>query len=378
MKKALLVTTISGFVPQFEMNSVALLQEHGYEVHYASNFNNVFYGKDNSRLDNTGIIRHQIDFARSPYSKQTLVAYRQLDKLLSEIEFDVIHCHTPMGSILARIVGNKHHVKNVIYTAHGFHFFKGAPIINWCVYYSAERMMAKYTDALITINDEDFQNAKAFKLKKGGKVYRIGGAGIDYSKYQKVDVNRSEIRSQLGVKENDFVLLSVGELNKNKNHETVIKGLHAIDHSDIKYLICGEGVYREELQKLIEEYSMEDTVKLLGYRTDIPVIEKIADMFVFPSHREGLPVSMMEAMASGLPVIASKVRGNVDIVEEGENGYLLSPTDSEAWGKMIRSLIADKEHLSEIAKNNVCKMTQYDKAEIKKQLDSIYLAQKIY
>ena len=154
MKKALLVTTISGFVPQFEMNSVRLLQENNYEVHYATNYNNVFYGKDNSKLDGTGIVRHQIDFSRTPYSKQTFIAFRQLDKLIKDNSFDVIHCHTPIGSFLARYLGDRHHVKTIIYTAHGFHFYQGAPLVNRVIYKTAERLMAHHTDALITINQD--------------------------------------------------------------------------------------------------------------------------------------------------------------------------------------------------------------------------------
>ncbi len=372
MKKALLVTTISGFVPQFEMNSVQLLQENGYEVHYATNYNYVFYGKDNSRLDGTGIVRHQIDFARSPYSKQTYVAYKQLDELMSEIQFDVIHCHTPIGGILARLVGKKNHVPKVIYTAHGFHFYKGAPLVNWVLYYFAERLMARYTDALLTINKEDYNNAEKFTLKKGGHVYYIAGAGIDSKKFRDVIIDKDKMRDKLGISNDDFVLLSVGEINKNKNHEIVIRALREIEHSHIKYIICGEGTYRNELQKLINDLDMNDTVKLLGYRTDIPEIEKMSDLFVFPSYREGLPVSMMEAMASGLPVIASRIRGNVDLIEDGINGYLLTPENYKVWGKTISDICKNTDKLKNIGIANEKKMIKYDKKQVKNQLCSIY------
>lgn len=378
MKKALLVTTISGFVPQFEMNSVHLLQENGYEVHYATNYNYVFYGKDNSRLDGTGIIRHQIDFARSPYSKQTYIAYRQLDKLMSENEFSVIHCHTPMAGILARFVGNKHHVPIVFYTAHGFHFYKGAAIVNWLVYYTAERIMAKYTDALLTINKEDYNNAQRFTLKKGGQVYYIAGAGIDTAKFKNIDVDKKLRRQELGLKDNEFVILSVGELNKNKNHEVVIRAIAGIEHENIKYIICGEGDYKEKLQHLIKELQLEKNVKLLGYRSDIPSIEKSVDMFAFPSFREGLPVSLMEAMASGLPVIASKVRGNVDLVKNGTNGYLADPEDVLGWAEKIQYLMKNNLERQAMSRNNQKDMANYDKKVVKKQLYSIYKEQGVF
>lgn len=377
VKRALLVTTVSGFVPQFEMNSVLLLQENGYEVHYATNYNYVFYGKDNSRLDGTGIIRHQIDFARSPYSKQTLTAYRQLDKLLTEIDFDVIHCHTPIGGILARIAGKKHNVPHVLYTAHGFHFYKGAPKINWIVYYNAEKIMAHYTDALITINNEDFANAQKFKTKRGGQVYQIAGAGIDTKRFRQVSSDRRVKRNELGIENTDFFVLSVGELNKNKNHETVIQGLSKVEHSGIKYRICGDGIYKDELQKLIRDLNMEDCVRLLGYRTDIPEISHAADLFVFPSYREGLPVSMMEAMASGLPVVASSVRGNVDLIVNGENGFLLDPLDDTKWGQLIAKMKGHSDKCKKMGEKNKQKMLSYDKEEVRKQLAAIYREQGI-
>jgi len=370
-KRALLVTTISGFVPQFEMNSVSLLQENGYEVHYATNYNYVFYGKDNSRLDGTGIVRHQIDFARSPYSKQTVVAYKQLDKLLNKLQFDVVHCHTPIGSFLARMIGHKHHVPHIIYTAHGFHFYEGAPLVNWLVYRTAEKYMAKYTDALITINNEDYQNAQSFKLHNGGKVYKIAGAGIDTKRFREVMINRERKRSELGIS-GKYALLSVGELNKNKNQEVVIRALGKVEHSNIKYLICGDGVNRAGLEKLIHELGMEECVSLLGYRTDVPEICYASDLFVFPSFREGLPVSMMEAMAAGLPVLASEVRGNVDLISDGDNGYLIKPEDVEGWAEHIMQMVTNQEQTTVMGMKNKIIMLEYDNIEVKKKLEQIY------
>lgn len=372
MKKALLVTTVSGFVPQFEMNSVLLLQKSGYEIHYATDYNHVFYGKDNKRLDGTGIVRHQIDFSRSPYSMQTFIAYKQLDKVLSENDFDVIHCHTPVGSILSRLVGKKHKIKKVIYTAHGFHFYKGASFFNWSLYYPIERIMARYTDALITINREDFINAQKFKLKNGGHVYYVAGAGIDLKKYSRTEVDTFKKKEELGIIDKDFVILSVGELNRNKNHETVIRGLSKVNHQNIKYIICGDGIYRESLKKVIKDLHMQECVKLLGYRTDIPEIEKISDLFVFPSFREGLPVSMMEAMAAGLPVIASKMRGNVDLIKVGVNGFLLNPKKHMEWGTKIIELMSQKDLLKRISKKNITEMKKYDKSVIRDQMESVY------
>lgn len=372
VKRALLVTTVSGFVPQFEMNSVELLKEKGYEIHYASNFNYVFYGNDNSRLDGTGIIKHQVDFSRSPYSAKTFTAYKQLCNLMKNIHFDVVHCHTPMGSFLARWAAKKTNVKTIIYTAHGFHFFKGAPLINWMVYYSAERLMAHFTDALITINKEDFNNANKFKLKKGGKVYYLPGIGIDTEHYSSVKVDKESLRNSLGIDEKDFVLLSVGELNTNKNHEVVIKALNRINHNGIKYLICGKGENEAHLKHFIKELELTDTVKVLGFRSDISEICAISDVFVFPSFREGLSVALMEAMSSGLPALASKIRGNVDLIENGKNGFLIDPSDTNSWSKYILKMKNDMSKCKKMGQVNKNKMKLYGKQVVKERLNSIY------
>ena len=371
MKKALLVTTISGFVPQFEMNSVRLLQENNYEVHYATNYNNVFYGKDNSKLDGTGIVRHQIDFSRTPYSKQTFIAFRQLDKLIKDNSFDVIHCHTPIGSFLARYLGDRHHVKTIIYTAHGFHFYQGAPLVNRVIYKTAERLMAHHTDALITINQEDYKNACSFKYRNQGKPYFLHGAGIDTKRFS-VIVDRSKKRKELDIGEKDFVILSVGELNKNKNHETIIRVLSTMECSNIKYLICGEGESKFALTKLIIDSGLQDCVRLLGYRNDIPDICCISDIFVFPSYREGLPIALMEAMATGLPAVASEIRGNVDLIENGVNGYLVNINNPSDWRSRIQELMSDGGLRKSMHDANKVKMQKYDKLKTKEELRKIY------
>ena len=124
VKKALLVTRVSGFIPQHEMNNVKILQEMGYEVHYASNFHTPSYGTDNHRLDGTGIVRHPIDFVRSPFDKRNFQVYRQMVELMRREDFSLVHCHTPMGGVMARLAAHATGTGPVIYTAHGFHFFK--------------------------------------------------------------------------------------------------------------------------------------------------------------------------------------------------------------------------------------------------------------
>lgn len=349
MKKALLVTHVSGFVPQFEMNNVRLLQELGYEVHYASNFQNVSYGADNQRLEGTGIICHQVDFARSPFDfKSNLCAYRQLNKILKEQYFELVHCHTPVGATYARIAARKYRRlgTKVCYTAHGFHFYKGAPLKFWMVSYPVEWLLAHITDVIITLNEEDFQNAKKFHLggqkKQGEGVYKIDSVGIDLMKYQssamEEEIAKIKIRTELVIPKDSFLLVSVGELNWNKNHTVVVKALGHLQELGIYYVICGEGIEKIPLQEQAKDFGIENQIKLPGFRQDIPDILKAADAMVFPSLREGLGLVAVESLASGVPVIASDNRGTREYMIDGVNGYVVWNNTAEEIAEAIKRL----------------------------------------
>ena len=354
MKKALIVTTVSGFVPQFEMNNVKILQEIGYEVHYASNFHNVSYGVDNRRLEGTGIIQHQVDFSRSPFMLFEFIhAYKQMKKLLVEEDFSLLHCHTPVAAVIARLVARSYRKKGmkVIYTAHGFHFYKGAPLQYWLLFYPVERFLARYTDILITINKEDYERAKKFSKNKQVKVEYLPGVGIDISYWSGKDLTdkereeiRQKTRKELGVLNSEKMLLSVGELIPRKNHISVIEGLvkWRATHGDLApfhYFICGQGVLKEELQKLIIEKDMEDCITLLGYRTDIRNILYATDLFIFPSKQEGLPVALLEAIAAGVQVKASNIRGNRELYNISKEE--LQEYDEEHIKQRMKSILGN-------------------------------------
>ncbi len=379
MKKALIITTVSGFVPQFEMNNVFILQEMGYEVHYASNFHNPHYGSDNHRLDGTGIICHQVDFMRSPFHVMAnLKAYRQLCRLLQEQRFHFIHCHTPMGGVLGRLAAEQNRKKQhsncrVIYTAHGFHFYRGAPLINWIFYYPVERWLAHFTDILITINREDYQRAKRFHLRevkgKQGRVEKVNGVGIDVTYYQRIAIDREAVRKEIGIKKGQLLFLSIGELNHNKNHKVMIEAL-AKSKRDVCYVICGEGKFKKVLEKLIKKYQLEDKVHLLGYRKDIPELLKASDLFVLPSFREGLSLSLQEAMACSVPVIASDIRGNRELIDRGKGGWLLHPKDKKGLVKIINTL--EKSNLAFMGDYNGKKIEAYDRKIMIGKMRKIY------
>ena len=312
-KKALLITTVSGFVPQFEMNNVRLLQEMGYEVHYAANYRTPSYGNDNRRLDGTGIVRHQIDFVRSPFRLANIKVYGQLLRLMRRERFDLVHCHTPMGSVMARLAARASHTGPVIYTAHGFHFFRGAPLVNWICYYPMERYLSGYTDQLICINREDYIRAK--RMLHAGRISYVPGEGLDAGRI--VEMSPEEIqekKKKLGIPKDSIVFLSVGELIKRKNHKTVLQAIAKLRMPEIKYVICGQGKLDTYLRGLAERLGISEQIVFMGYREDIMEIYPIADVFLFPSRQEGLPMALLEAMANGLPVICTDIRGNRDLM----------------------------------------------------------------
>lgn len=266
---------------------------------------------------------YPISTSRSPLSFGNLRAVKQIKKLVADGAYDIVHCHTPIAAICTRLACRKARKKQgtrVFYTAHGFHFYQGAPKKNWMIYYTAEKLCARHTDMLVTINRED--HALASQKLKAKEIAYVPGVGINLERFGHCNVDKAAKRAELGVPEGATLLLSVGELNENKNHETAIRAI--ADLSNVYYMIAGTGHLTEHLQGVIDTLGLADRVKLLGYRTDIGELCAVADLFVFPSFREGLSVSVMEAMASGLPVVCSRIRGNTDLVDD-RGGALFDP-----------------------------------------------------
>lgn len=373
MKRALIITTVSGFVPQFEMNNVKILQKLGYEVHYAANYKMPVYGSDNHRLDNTGIIRHQVDFTRSPYKfKNNIKAYKQLLKLMKIIRYDLVHCHTPMGGVLGRLAAKSTNTIPVVYTAHGFHFYRGAPLANWLLYYPVEKYLAKYTNTLITINNEDYNIAKGFRMRLNGTVEFVNGIGINTEISYNNKVSNSDKRQELNIKDGTFILTSVGELTTRKNHEVVLKSISQIKNINLVYLICGVGKLEKHLKKIVNKYKIEEKVLFTGYRKDIHEILKITDCFIFPSLQEGLSVALLEAMSMGLPVICSKIRGNIDLVDNNKGGYLIKPMDVNGYVNSIKTIINNETIRKSFGEYNLHKVKCYDLNKISADMFSIY------
>ena len=376
MKRVLMLASVASMIGQFNLSNIEILQKRGYEVHVACNFEKGSAWTEEKieelkkKLREMGIRFFQIDFERNVMKLDSeLKAYKQVLKLARKYRYAFIHCHSPIGGVVGRLVGHKTNTK-VIYTAHGFHFFKGAPILNWLIYYPIEKFLSRFTDVLITINKEDFQRAK--KKFHASKVEYVPGVGVDVEKFKNSKVDILEKRKTLGINKKDIVLLSVGELNKNKNHEVVIKALAKMKREDIHYFIAGKGELEEYLKNLVKKLGLETKVDFLGFRKDVIELYKISDIFIFPSKREGLPMALMEAMASGTPCIVSNIRGNIDLIDDGVSGIVVKENNSEEYAKRINQLILNEQLQNQFKKAMKTKINNFSIVSVERKMKGIY------
>lgn len=375
-KKMLMLATTAAMIEQFNKNNILILEEMGYEVHVAGNF---LVGNPISeeKLEEFKVWLEEhhgkwfhITATRKPTDmKNNVFAYKKVVELITEYKYEFIHCHTPIGSVIGRIAAHVTHTK-IIYTAHGFHFFKGAPLINWLLYYPVERFLSRWTDVLILINQEDYQRAKnTFHAKR---TEYIPGIGIDLEKFKNGNIDCEKLREKLGLKEDDVMLFSVGELNKNKNHEVVIRAVAKLNNSKLHYFIAGQGNLKEYLQNLASELGVDKQVHLLGYRDDVIELLKISDLFLFPSRREGLGIAAIEAMASGLPLITSNRHGINDYSQNDITGYKCSPDDIDGFAEAIAKLIGSPALREKISIHNLNLVKKYSLIQIEEYMKKIY------
>ncbi len=364
--KILYVTTI-GITMNFFKSFIQELKDSGDEVHIACNDSlspvSDFY-KD------LGCYVHSLSCTRSPFNFMGIwKAIREIKRLVEKEEYDIVHCHTPVAALCTRLACVKVRKKGVkvFYTAHGFHFYKGAPLKNWLLYYPIEKICSRITDVLITINKEDYRLAQ--KRLSTPKVEYIMGVGINTDFFANAVVKKDFKREEINVPKNAFLMLSVGELNTNKNHMTVISALPKLNNENIHYAIAGTGDLDNEIMSYAKKIGVADRVHLLGQRCDVAELYKIADCYVHPSFREGLPVAVMEAIAAGLPVIVSNVRGNVDLVDN-DTGYIFKSTDRDDFCKVFSELENDIANHAVRYNRNI---SRYDVKAINNQLYSIYV-----
>lgn len=370
MKKVLFVATVVRLhLNLFHLPYLRWFHEQGWQVDVAAN--NDF---DNPSDCVIPCCDHHyvIPFERSLFKKNNLEAYRQLKALLDREHYDIIHCHTPMGSVITRLAAGSARNKGtkVLYTAHGFHFYNGAPLVNWLLYYPVERLLSRRTDLLLTMNGEDHRRAQTFHAKR---TEMINGVGIDLSRFTVASADQKEqIRRELGLQEGETFAFTVGNVIPRKNQAVLIRAVKELCDPGFHLFIAGDGPLEEALKDLSRELGVEKQIHLLGFRRDVYRLSSAADLFLFSSRQEGLSVSVMEAMACGLPIVASSIRGNTDLIDPGEGGFLVSPDDAAGFAGAIRQILSDPG-IGELMKaHNLEKIRDYSSEAVLHQMAQLY------
>ena len=346
-------------------NAAYPLLELGHEIIWAADFSQFVTDKKTIPYQT-----EQISINTNPLNAANRFAYRQLLDIIDRHKIEGIVCSTPIGGALARLAAKKRHIKPVLYAAHGFLFFKGAPLINRTLYRWEENILAHYTDALVTITKEDYQTAQKIRIRSGRKPYLIHGAGVNVG--VKVIIDREKKRESMGIPRDAFMIVSAGELNKNKNTEVIVKALAAFKGENVHYVACGVGPEEEELRNLAKEINVDDQFHLLGYRTDMPEVMAASDVFTMMSFREGMPRAMLEAMDLGLPCVGSDTRGIRDLIDK-EGGFICKPNDPIAFSSAFSRLMNDPNLRNSMGEYNRGKVGNYSSDVVRKELYDIYL-----
>ena len=369
MKKVLFTATVDSHILQFHLPFLKWFHENGYEVHVATN------GDEEIPFCDKKI---KVSFERSPLKRNNLKAIKKLKKVIMDEKYDIIHTHTPMGAVVTRLAAKKArklYNTRVIYTAHGFHFFNGASKKNWLIFYPVEKYLSKYTDTLITINQEDYNLAKN-KFKKCKNVEYVPGVGIDEAKFN-FDMSEEEklnLRQSLGLNKDDFVMIYPAEISKRKRHIWLINTISNTlkENANLHLLLPGVDSLSGEAHSLVNSLGLQGQIHFLGYRKDIPKLLKISNLAISSANQEGLPVNIMEAMYIGLPVVASNCRGNRDLIFDNKNGFLVELEDSDRFAKCICELSKNESLVKQFSNESKNMIKDYLLDKIMLDMEKIY------
>ena len=366
MGKRILITSTDLMMIQFLVPHVQNLAEHGYEVEIACSEVGGRMNEVREKLKDYTRAIHTVRLVRSPASLTNLKGYQDMKQVINTGKYDIIWTNEPVMGVVTRLAARaaRKSGTKVLYMVHGFHFYKGAPLVNWMVYYPVERWASRFCDEIITINKEDYGRAKRFHARE---VRYIHGIGVDTARLKKKEL-QTDIRAELGLNDDEFIVVSAGELNKNKNHKVIIKAIRQLQDKSIKYILCGKGTMKRPLEQMAKKYRITEQIFFLGYRKDVVDICSQSDVFAFPSYREGLGLASLEAMYSGLPLVASQIRGVEDYVEDRKSGCLCSPDDSRAFARAIRRLKDDEDFRSRCGEYNRKAVIPYCLDNVKEEI----------
>lgn len=373
MKKALMLAPMGSVHRRFNKANIDALRALGYDVELCANFENgegpeIHNQKYVNECNEDEIVTHSIPFTRHSLIGN-LKCLPLLKNLLIKKQYDVVHAHTETGGLLLKLACNVKGNSKFFYTPHGMSFWKGSSLKSQLVYKPLERWICSSMDMNLGMNMEEEDYLKKWNNHSASYVH---GVGLNVARMQNPVRSREQMREEFGLTESDKFIASIGELDDNKNHITVIKALASLGRKDFKYVVCGVGPNKDMLLAEAERMGLKDNVILAGYRSDIPDVLNAADIFVFPSFHEGMPVSALEAMACGLPIICSEIRGNVDIIREGDNGYLFQPSDVETLARKLEYLLDDAEKRKVMGLKNKEIVKDFSLESVTEELKRIY------
>lgn len=368
MKKVLIIAHVISHIKAFHIPYIEWFKSKGYEVHVLTNAQ----GAELPCCDKL----YDLDIERSPFSLKNLKAIKEAKKIIDAEGYELIHCHTPMGGVIGRLssIKARKNGTKVLYTAHGFHFYKGAPIINWLLYYTVEKILSFFTDCIITINEEDYRKAsKSFATKKTA-VEKISGVGVDISKFSPLTKEEKQnLKKEYGY-DGKLLLIYAAEFSKDKNHSFSVDSLEELKKyiPNIKILFCGMGKFFEETKSYAFQKNKSDYIDFLGYRDDMSNLYGISDILITSSVREGLATNVIEGMATGLPAVATDIRGHRDVVENGKNGYLFKVDDTEEFVNAVKKLIDSEKRYNAFSENAIIRAKDFNLENSIKQTEAIY------
>lgn len=369
MKKVLYITTVSRTINAFLIPHIEMLLENGYQVDCACSIDKPV----DELLKNKGVNIFEVPFSRNPFNVGNIKALREIVKIQKKNKYDIVHVHTPVAAFFSR-AGLRSSNVEIIYTAHGFHFYKGAPLINWLLYYPLEKIAARWTNKIITINKEDYERAKQFKIRNGGKILLMNGVGIKKDQYLLDNFDKEKYRKSLNINNDEFVILVLADINKNKNHIQLIKAMKVInkENNNIKVICAGDGPLKDKLSRLVKKLKLEDKVNFLGFRTDVNELLQISDCIGLFSQREGLGKCLLEGMVTGKALIATNTRGPRELIENNKNGFLVDIGDYNNTAVCIEKLSKDKSLINKFKYNSNIKLEKYLLGSVLEFLEGIY------
>lgn len=371
--KILFVATVRSHIGQFHIPFIKELKRHGCIVDAAFKDNsNEKPGLDLSALDNI----FEVPFSRSPFGASNIKAYFALKKIIENGDYDAVHCHTPMGGVVARLASVKARKRGmkVIYTAHGFHFYKGSSFKSRLLFLNAEKILSRITDCLITINNEDLEAAVENGFK-AGMIVKVNGVGVDVDKFRRLTKEEKEqARLENGYNADDFLIIYPADLCPRKNQQMIINALAIAlkKHKNMKLLLPGATTQAEGAERLINELGVNENVDILGYRRDIDKLAGMCDASASSARQEGLPVNIIEAMAMGNAVVATDVRGNNDLIKNNINGFLVEYNNAEEMAQRFNELYENPDLTEKLGQAGLEEAKKYSIPNVIAQMSNIY------